>query len=96
MSTTTNHSLPLVIFRWQKLRASELEFDQELKEKSILALTTQEREIRKQLEDTISQPIRRTIMPGHPLQHLNGQYQSTNGIKTKPNGTSGKKGKQKH
>lgn len=81
-------------YRWQKLRANEFEFDQELKEKLILNLTTKEREIRKQLEDVISLPVRKPIIPGS-LKPMNGG-QSSNGIKVKPNGTSGKKGKHRH
>ena len=56
-------------------------------------VTNQEREIRKKLEDTTSTPLR-TVMPGS-FQPLNGRH-FTNGIKSKPNGTSGKKGKQRH
>ena len=81
-------------YRWQKLRANEFEFDQELKEKLILNLTTKEREIRKQLEDVISMPIRRPIIPG-AMPPMNGR-QVANGVKAKPNGTSRKKGKHKH
>ncbi|KAI0757039.1 hypothetical protein C8Q80DRAFT_1091269 [Daedaleopsis nitida] len=80
---------------WQKLRGSEFEFDQELKEKAIEQLTTREREIRKQLEDAISLPTPKPTMPGPLLPPKNGHAPS-NGVKAKPNGTSGKKGKQKH
>ncbi|KAH9849799.1 hypothetical protein C2E23DRAFT_736690, partial [Lenzites betulinus] len=78
---------------WQKLRASELEFDQELKEKAMSALTTQEREVRRQLEDVISMQSRRqhVPMPSSPLQPLNGHAQGNGAPKT--NGA--KKGKQK-
>ncbi|KAI0639360.1 hypothetical protein C8Q77DRAFT_1213944 [Trametes polyzona] len=81
---------------WQKLRATEYEFDQELKEKAMSALTTQEREIRRQLEDVISMESRRSVisMPSVPLQPLNGHSQGNGNAKPKTNGTS-KKGKQK-
>ncbi|KAI9063027.1 hypothetical protein FKP32DRAFT_1652056 [Trametes sanguinea] len=81
---------------WQKLRALEFEFEQELKEKAMSALTTQEREIRKQLEDVISLQARKANMPtiGVPLQPLNGRAQANGTVKSKSNGT-GKKGKQK-
>ncbi|KAI8995590.1 hypothetical protein BD414DRAFT_410362 [Trametes punicea] len=81
---------------WQKLRASEFEFDQELKEKAMSALTTQEREIRKQLEDAISLHNQKTAinMQSSPLRPLNGHAQANGAVKAKPNGT-GKKGKQK-
>ncbi|KAJ3010448.1 hypothetical protein NUW54_g2474 [Trametes sanguinea] len=81
---------------WQKLRALEFEFEQELKEKAMSALTSQEREIRKQLEDVISLQARKANMPtiGVPLQPLNGRAQPNGTVKSKSNGT-GKKGKQK-
>lgn len=60
--------------------------------KSMQEVTNQEREIRKKLEDTMSIPLR-TVTPGSS-QPLNGHH-FANGIKSKPNGTSGKKGKQK-
>nr|VWO96782.1 N/A [Ganoderma boninense] len=78
---------------WQKLRASEIECDLTMNRKSMQEVTNQEREIRKKLEDTTSTPLR-TVMPGS-FQPLNGRH-FTNGIKSKPNGTSGKKGKQRH
>ena len=62
--------------------------------KSMQEVTNQEREIRKKLEDTMSTPVR-MVMPGS-FQSLNGSHHTTNGIKAKPNGTSSKKGKQKH
>ena len=80
--------------RWHKLRASEYEFDRELKEKRMMALTSQEREIRKQLEDALSLPEHSPIVSVAPAIALNG-HSSTNGAKPKQNGTSGKKGKQK-
>ncbi|KAI0374210.1 hypothetical protein BV20DRAFT_936099 [Pilatotrama ljubarskyi] len=83
---------------WQKLRASEIEFDLELKEKAMAALTTQERDIRRQLEDVISLESRRTIvsLPNVPLQPMNGHRQANGSGKPKANGTSHKKGKQKN
>ncbi|KAM5535426.1 hypothetical protein V8D89_010948 [Ganoderma adspersum] len=78
---------------WQKLRASEIECDLSMNRKSMQEVTNQEREIRKKLEDTMSIPLR-TVMPGS-FQPLNGHH-FANGIKSKPNGISGKKGKQKH
>ncbi|KAI0651809.1 hypothetical protein C8Q79DRAFT_1005065 [Trametes meyenii] len=80
---------------WQKLRASEFEFDQELKEKAISALTTQERDIRRQLEDVMSLEIRKFHAPvaATPLQPLNGHTQTNGAGKIKANG---KKGKQKN
>ena len=41
------------LHRWQKLRATEIECDLEMNERLMLQLTTQEREIRTQLEDVI-------------------------------------------
>ncbi|KAI0361670.1 hypothetical protein OH77DRAFT_1417942 [Trametes cingulata] len=83
---------------WQKLRATEIEFDLELKEKAMAALTTQEREIRRQLEDVISLESRRTVvpLPNVPPQPLNGNGQVNGATKPKANGTSHKKGKQKN
>ncbi|KAI1797841.1 hypothetical protein LXA43DRAFT_270101 [Ganoderma leucocontextum] len=78
---------------WQKLRASEIEYDLVMNRKCMQEVTNQEREIRKKLEDTMSIPLR-MVMPGS-FQPSNGHH-STNGIKAKPNGTSGRKGKQKH
>ncbi|KAI0778144.1 hypothetical protein BD413DRAFT_600957 [Trametes elegans] len=82
---------------WQKLRATEFEFEQELKEKAISALTTQEREIRKQLEDVVSVQIHRPRIPipRPPVQPPNGHTQSNGAARTKTNGTSQRKGKQK-
>ncbi|CDO75250.1 hypothetical protein BN946_scf184967.g3 [Trametes cinnabarina] len=81
---------------WQKLRALEYEFDQELKEKAMSVLTTQEREIRKQLEDVVSLQARKANMfsIGAPLQPLNGRAPINGTVKAKTNGT-GKKGKQR-
>ncbi|KAH9944420.1 uncharacterized protein BXZ73DRAFT_39097, partial [Epithele typhae] len=79
---------------WRKLRASEFDFDQELKEKTMGALTTQEREIRKQLEDAMSAPERPLMLPMLASTAPNG-HALTNGSKPKANGVSGKKGKQK-
>ncbi|TFK89792.1 hypothetical protein K466DRAFT_574632 [Polyporus arcularius HHB13444] len=76
---------------WQKLRTSEFEFDRKAKEDAISALTAKEREIRGQLEDAISLPVRKTMVP---LQLLNGHQ--ADGVKAQPNGTSGRKGKQKN
>ncbi|OJT12956.1 Nucleosome-remodeling factor subunit BPTF [Trametes pubescens] len=83
---------------WQKLRANELEFDQELKEKAMSALTTQEREIRRQLEDVISLESRQPsiMVPGPIPQPVNGHTQGNGTAKSKTNGTSQKKGKQKN
>ena len=60
------------------------------------ALTTQEREIRKQLEDAMSTPEHALVVtsPISTDAALNGHAQ-VNGTKAKLNGTSGKKGKQK-
>ncbi|EJF66659.1 hypothetical protein DICSQDRAFT_164500, partial [Dichomitus squalens LYAD-421 SS1] len=79
---------------WQKLRASEIECDMEMNERLMSQLTTEEREIRTQLEDVTSAPVRKLVMPGS-LHPPNG-HQGVNGTKARPNGTSGKKGKQKH
>ena len=79
---------------WQKLRATEIECDLEMNERLMLQLTTQEREIRTQLEDVMSAPVRKLVMPGSP--HLLNGSRAANGVKAKANGTSGKKGKQKH
>ncbi|KAH9898441.1 hypothetical protein C8Q73DRAFT_744400 [Cubamyces lactineus] len=80
---------------WQKLRAMEFEFDQELKEKAMATLTTQEREIRKQLEDAIALSARQASLPqaSVPLHPLNGRTQTNGTGRSKANGT--KKGKQK-
>ena len=83
-----------IFHRWQKLRAHEYEFDRELKERTMLSLTTQEREIRKQLEDATNPADRMPAVAVSPAVESNGHTQ-TNGAKLKPNGTSGKKGKQK-
>lgn len=62
------------------------------------ALTTQEREIRRQLEDVISLESRQpSIMAAtSPLLPLNGHTQGNGAVKSKTNGTSQKKGKQKN
>ena len=85
-----------LFYRWQKLRAHEYEFDRELKERTMLALTTQEREIRKQLEDAMNPSDRMPAAAAavSPTFESNGHTQ-TNGAKSKLNGTSGRKGKQK-
>ncbi|RPD62982.1 hypothetical protein L227DRAFT_497657 [Lentinus tigrinus ALCF2SS1-6] len=79
---------------WQKLRASEFDFDRKAKEEAISAMTAKEREIRGQLEDAISLPVRQMVISAPPLQLLNDHQ--PNGVKAKPNGTSGRKGKQKN
>lgn len=73
----------------------EFEFDQELKEKAMATLTTQEREIRKQLEDAIALSARQASLPqaSVPLHPLNGRTQTNGTGRSKANGT--KKGKQK-
>ncbi len=62
------------------------------------ALTTQEREIRRQLEDVISLESRQPsiMVPGPIPQPVNGHTQGNGTAKSKTNGTSQKKGKQKN
>ncbi|KAH9946655.1 hypothetical protein B0H21DRAFT_693343 [Amylocystis lapponica] len=81
---------------WQKLRFAEISFDKETKESALLKLTTQERDIRRQIED-VTDPKARTPVSSlpSPLQPLNGQASSASIPKAKLNGDSMKKGKKK-
>ena len=81
--------------RWQKLRAHEHEFDRELKERTMLALTTQEREIRSQLEDAMNPSDRMAAVATVSPTVESNDHTQTNGAKLKLNGASGRKGKQK-
>ncbi|PCH33586.1 hypothetical protein WOLCODRAFT_135204 [Wolfiporia cocos MD-104 SS10] len=84
---------------WQKLRIVEVEFDKETKETALAKLTTQERDIRRQIEDVLdpSARARSAAMKssGPPLQPLNGEATSNGLPKTKVNGDASKKGKKK-
>lgn len=77
----------VVVFRWQKLRSAEVQFEKEAKEAAIAKLTTQERELRRKIEDVLD-PSRAstaattntnsTMTNGNtpPLQSLNGKSSS--------------------
>ncbi|EMD41831.1 hypothetical protein CERSUDRAFT_110395 [Gelatoporia subvermispora B] len=84
---------------WQKLRAGEVEFDKEAMEAAVLKLTTQEREIRKQIEDVTDPQARAsaTALSTSPLQLLNCKVDLVNLEPpiVKINGDTGKKGKKK-
>ena len=45
--------------RWQKLRAAEVSFEKKMKEAGLLKPTTQEREIRKRIEDLLEPQTRK-------------------------------------
>ncbi|OBZ80046.1 Set1 complex component spp1 [Grifola frondosa] len=78
---------------WQKLRSGEIDFDKDLKERAILALTTQEREIRKQIEDTMDPQAKTSVVPTSPL--INGKTLANGMLEIKVNGDSIKKGKKR-
>ena len=80
---------------------TEVDCDKEALDGALLKLTTQEREIRKRIEDVLHPSARTSAsetvapVPGSPLQPLNGKI-SMNGLsKPKANGDTGKKGKKK-
>jgi len=84
---------------WQKLRAAEVEFDKDAMETAILKVTTQEREIRKQIEDVMDPQARAAAatVPMSPLQPLNGKLDldDLGPPIVRMNGDAGKKGKKK-
>ncbi|KAH9835591.1 uncharacterized protein C8Q71DRAFT_709031 [Rhodofomes roseus] len=86
---------------WQKLRSTEVECDTEALDGALFKLTTQEREIRKRIEDVMhptarasgAEPEGPTV--GSPLQPLDGKTTSNGHSKPKANGDTVKKGKKK-
>lgn len=83
--------------RWQKLRSAEVSFEKQTLEDALLRLTTQEREIRKHIEDVVD-PKAQTSVPdvmGLPLQPLNGDVFANGLPKAKTNGEAVKKGKKR-
>ncbi|KAH9937653.1 uncharacterized protein B0H18DRAFT_1081769 [Fomitopsis serialis] len=86
---------------WQKLRSTEVECDRDALDGALLKLTTQEREIRKRIEDVMHPTAQSsggepTGPPlGSPLQPLNGKTTSNGQSKSKVNGDAAKKGKKK-
>ncbi|KAI0963525.1 hypothetical protein AcW1_000576 [Taiwanofungus camphoratus] len=82
---------------WQKLRSAEVSFEKQTLEDALLRLTTQEREIRKHIEDVVD-PKAQTSVPdvmGLPLQPLNGDVFANGLPKAKTNGEAVKKGKKR-
>ncbi|KAF7791898.1 hypothetical protein EIP86_002922 [Pleurotus ostreatoroseus] len=83
--------------RWQKLRQAEVELERELQEAQLDRLTTQEREIRKQIEGVVDHNAAQKPSNGPgPLQPHNGDIVPKSAPKAVPqlNGTE-KKGKKR-
>jgi len=78
---------------WQKIRAAEISFEKEVKEAGLLKLTTQEREIRKRIEDLLD-PQGRNPHSSAPLKS-GGRKPPVNGHTKRANGDIAKKGKKK-
>ena len=83
-------------FSWQKLRQAEVEFEKGFMETSLDVLATQERELRKRMEEVNNPPDSRSIpapdvkmAPTKPPAGPNGT------AKPKVNGTTAKKGKKR-
>ena len=83
-------------FSWQKLRQAEVEFEKGFMETSLDVLATQERELRKRMEEVNNAPDSRSIpapdvkmAPTKPPAGPNGT------AKPKVNGTTAKKGKKR-
>lgn len=80
---------------------TEVDCDKEALDGALLKLTTQEREIRKRIEDVLhpspqsSAPEPVAPVPGSPLQPLNGKASMNGHTKPKVNGDAIKKGKKK-
>ncbi|KAJ3520896.1 hypothetical protein NM688_g9095 [Phlebia brevispora] len=81
---------------WQKLRQAEMELEKELQDAQLDKLTTQEREIRKQIEGVVDQTAQKSPTGPAPLQPHNGETLPKPEPKPKPqtNGTE-KKGKKR-
>ncbi len=79
--------------RWQKLRLAEVEFEKEMLDAGLERLTTQERKIRKRMEDVIIPNAQRSSAGSGPLQPLNGEILPNDSGKIRENGTKGKKRK---
>lgn len=78
---------------WQKLRIAEVDFEKETKEATIAKLTTQERELRKRIED-ILEP-KDTKMSKMPLKPSNTKPAVNGHSSVKVNGDAGRKGKKR-
>lgn len=79
--------------RWQKLRAAEVSFEKEVKEGALSKLTTQEREIRKRIEDLLDPQAR--DLHSSPTLKSSGRRAPVNGHTKRANGDTVKKGKKK-
>ncbi|KZT74661.1 hypothetical protein DAEQUDRAFT_734278 [Daedalea quercina L-15889] len=86
---------------WQKLRLTEVDCDKEALDGVLSKLTTQEREIRKRIEDVVNPTAGTSATDptgptaGSPLQRLNGKTVTNGHARSKVNGESAKKGKKK-
>ncbi|KII93512.1 hypothetical protein PLICRDRAFT_394830 [Plicaturopsis crispa FD-325 SS-3] len=76
---------------WQKLRAAEVAFERETKESAVGKLTTQERELRRRIEDIITPQAR----PAVPLKMPLTSAHSTNGHANVHVEEAAKKGKKR-
>jgi len=75
----------LFSFRWQKLRSAEVAFEQQLKETALSALATNEREIRKRIEDITDpqRPISLTVSNSVPQLNGRSDKPTINGLAVK-------------
>ena len=82
--------------RWQKLRQAEVQVERETIETVLSKLTSQEREIRKLIEDASeSKPTPQPPALPVPLQPLNGKGIPNGVVKQRPNADGLKKGKKR-
>lgn len=82
---------------WQKLRATEIQFERDTRFGVLQRLTVEEREIRKQIEDVMDPKARASVLNtvGPPLQPLNGDATPNGPVKSKASSDANRKGKKK-
>jgi COMPASS component SPP1 len=84
-----------VLPRWQALRAKDIANETEKKEESLLKLTTQEREIRKRIEDIVDHGQNSKESPSNALMESSNIKPPNGHHSMKMNGDQGKKGKKR-